>query len=360
MATVQQHASTQDRLPGLDILRGLAAGLVFLQHTLSSCHNDEAIDVAGFRVGRIGTAIFFMLGGFLCARSSRRPMQWLKDRLFALLPAYWIVTAVGFGIAFVVKSKSFDAWQVICQFAGVGYLTHGDRLINVSTWFITPLLFFYGVAALLRLADSRIMTLVAVLGFAGLAALDDSGYTTVLCHGATFFAAFAVSRYGKPNLFLNAIPTVLFGALCLIQPEFRYASLASFLLLGGIRVTRSVPFAGKFTTIAFEWFLVHGIVITGASRLFANPVPVMLISVPVSLIIASLLKRITATAVGLVVRRSTKSANGAPCILPNNAGCASIESRMASDLTPAGQHVSAVLMRNSEGGTKQDRRPVGV
>lgn len=297
MSSQRQNATTTNRLPGLDMLRCLAAGLIFTQHTLSSCHEDNAIDVAGFRVGRIGTAIFFLLGGYLCARSSRKPAQWLKDRLISLLPAYWIITAVGFGIAAALRNKPFDAWQVICQFAGVGYVTHGDRLINVATWFITPLLFFYGVAAILRLMNSRMANLSVVAVFTGLAVTADSGYTTVLCHGATFFAAFSLCQVSESSKRSAIIPMLSFGVLCAVQPEFRYAFAASLLLLPALHVTRGAKFATRFTSIAYEWFLVHGIVVTGGAKLFTNPVLVMLVSIPTSIAFAWMLKQTTAVIV---------------------------------------------------------------
>ena len=296
MTSRQQNPTASIRLPGLDMLRCLAAGLIFTQHSLSSCHEDNAIDVAGFRVGRIGTAIFFLLGGYLCARSSRKPAQWLKDRLVSLLPAYWIITAVGFGIAAVLRNKPFDAWQVICQFAGIGYLTHGDRLINVATWFITPLLFFYGIAAILRLINSRTANLSVVAIFTSLAVIADSGYTTVLCHGATFFAAFTLCQVSASKR-SAIIPMLSFGVLCAVQPEFRYAFAASLLLLPALHVTRGANLATRFTSIAYEWFLVHGIVVTGGAKLFTNPVLVMLVSIPTSIVFAWMLKKTTAVIV---------------------------------------------------------------
>lgn len=297
MHSHRQHNAASNRLPGLDILRCLAALLIFVQHTLSSCHYDTLIDVAGFRIGRIGTAVFFLLGGYLCARSSRKPAAWLKDRLVAIFPSYWIITAVGFGIAAVVRNKPFDTWQVVCQFAGVGYLTHGDRLINVATWFITPLLFFYGIAAILRLVNSRLANLSVVMAFVGLAAMSDSGYTTALCHGATFFAAFALSSLPASSKVMNVLPAVCFAGLCFVQAEFRYAFVASLMLLPAIRLTRGIGLATRFTSIAYEWFLVHGIVLTGASRLFANPLAAGIISIPLSLMFAWMLKQSAAALV---------------------------------------------------------------
>ncbi len=298
--SVSKPANNSARLPGLDLLRCLAASLVFLQHSLSSCHYDDAIDVAGFRIGRIGTAIFFLLGGFLCAKSSRRPTEWLRDRLKALLPAYWIIVAIGFGIAAVVRSKEFDLWQVICQFAGIGYFTHGDRLINVATWFITPLLIFYGIATLLRTLKSNRANFVTVLVFSTLAVLNPGGYETALCHGATFFVAFALNSGGAVSRSQTLLTTLLFSIMCFVQPEFRYASIATALLLPSLQIQRPSRLAAAFTTVAYEWFLVHGIVITGVSRMFANPVPMILVSIPVSLIGAWLLKTGTARCLAML------------------------------------------------------------
>ncbi len=185
---------TSGQIQGLNHLRFLAALLVFAQHSLSCSHLDDWIDIRGFRIGRIGTAIFFMLSGFLSAVTTRKPLTWLKDRLTFLFPAYWVVTLAGFFLAWVTATKTFTAGQFVSQMVGTGYLTHGDHIVNVATWFISPLLLLYGAVTFIRLTSVRYMTM-GILGAIVISAVTkEPEFATTRCHAVTFLSAFAIGN----------------------------------------------------------------------------------------------------------------------------------------------------------------------
>ena len=287
----EDYKSSRAHLHGLDQLRLLAALLIFVQHTLSCSGHDEWIDVAGFRVGRVGTAIFFMLSGFLAATSRRPAFEWFIDRLRFLLPTFWIVTGIGFVLAAIGGRKEFDAWQVVCQFSGFGYFTHGERLINIATWFLSPLLVLYAAVAVAKHKSCRWLSLIVTLFLLVTATLKDENYATLYCHGAVFFLTYSVCTYW-PKLCRNMTPMLPLGLafLSLIQPEFRYGAVASILLTFAIKVQSPNRIASTFSRIAYEWFLTQGICLSLAMRITEMPLLLGLIGAVLSLFAAVSLK----------------------------------------------------------------------
>ncbi len=283
-----ETTTSKPHLHGLDVLRLLAAMLVFLQHTLSCSGHDEWIDFAGFRIGRIGTAIFFMLGGFLAATSRRPAVQWFFDRLRSLLPTFWVVTGIGFVLAAIGGRKEFDAWQVLCQFSGLGYFTHGERLINIATWFMSPLILLYATVAVVKLKPCRWLSSIITLVLLIVATRTEESYATIYCHGVVFFLTYSVCTYW-PKLSRNMTPTFPLGliALSMIQPEFRYGAAASILLTVFMRIQSPSRIACSFSRIAYEWFLVHGICLSIAMRVTQSPVRLGLLGAILSLFVAT-------------------------------------------------------------------------
>jgi len=280
-------------LQGLNQLRFLAAVLVFSQHSLSSSHADDWIDIAGIRIGRIGTAIFFLLSGFLSATTTRKPLTWLKDRLVLLFPSYWLVTIAGFLMAAVTATKSFDGWQVLSQLAGTGYFTHGDHIVNIATWFISPLLLLYAAVTTIRLTSVRIVAPLMIVGLLAVTLADPPDGATIHCHAVTFFMAFAAASAG-PRFRTGAVAAMAASLLLLtaFQPEFRYGALASLLLLPALKVQRTVRFCNLFSGIAYEWFLVHGLCLAIVSHFTESPVLILAVGAVLSVVSAICLKSV--------------------------------------------------------------------
>ena len=307
----EDYKPSGTHLHGLDQLRLLAALLIFVQHTLSCSGHDEWIDIAGFRIGRIGTAIFFMLSGFLAATSRRPAFKWFIDRLRFLLPTFWMVTGIGFVLAAIGGRKEFDAWQVVCQFSGFGYFTHGERLINIAPWFLSPLLLLYAAVAVAKHKSCRWLSLIATLFLLVTATLQDENYATLYCHGAVFFLTYSVCTYW-PKLCRNMTPMLPLGlvVLSLIQPEFRYGAVASVLLTFAIKVQSPIRIASSFSRIAYEWFLVHGICLSVAMRITEIPLLLGLIGIVLSLFVAVSLKYAFTSFLKFIFTRREATAEG--------------------------------------------------
>lgn len=288
----EKPGATSGQIQGLNHLRFLAALLVFAQHSLSCSHLDDWIDIGGFRLGRIGTAIFFMLSGFLSAVTTRKPLTWLKDRLVFLFPAYWVVTLAGFFLAWITATKTFTVGQFVSQILGTGYLTHGDHIVNVATWFISPLLLLYGAVTLIRLTSVRYMTIGILAAIVVSAITKEPEFATTRCHAVTFLSAFAIGTLGGAKRTLGAI--VFFASmagLSLIQPEFRYASIAALLLIPALFVTTEISLSQSFGRIAYEWFLVHGLCLSIVNHLTNGPIAIIVIGGALAIAAAAVLHR---------------------------------------------------------------------
>jgi hypothetical protein len=261
------HGGPRSRQAGLDVLRLGAAAVIFVQHSISSSHLDEWIDIAGFRIGRIGTAIFFMLAGLLAGGTSRPPVAWFRNRLRTLFPPFWLATAAGFLLAGISHFKSFDAWQVLCQMAGIGYFTHGEHLVNVATWFLSPLLLLYTATMVARLTWPRAAGLVGVVVSAALAEVVDGYYATMMCHCVTFWSGFLLAGMdGRSRQFGSLGAAAVLAVAMIRQPEFRYGVVALVLLCGSGFIRSAGRLPAAFTGIAYEWFLMHGLCVSLTCR----------------------------------------------------------------------------------------------
>lgn len=298
------------RRPGLDSLRLLAALLVFLQHSLSASHLDSWIDVAGFRIGRVGTALFFMLAGYLAAGSRRSPGDWFRGRLKSLFPSFWAVTLLGFLIAWLTRSKPFDLRQIICQMSGMGYFTHGERIVNVATWFMSPLLLLYLAILVVRSSGHpRLIQTVLVLICVVAACRQDGHIMAVECHAVTFLAAAMLGSIPHRLQMQAALAAGgILWLLSFVQPEFHYGVAAMFLLAACIGHSRTLSAAGRFSPIAYEWFLVHGICIGLMARLSNRWELVFVGGSVLSLLAATALKRVIRSVQG-IRRRATLTVN---------------------------------------------------
>ncbi len=149
-AGTQGHA--QHRLPGVDLLRGVACLSVYFCHVNAYWHTGESLPwplPEFFEFGAHGVDLFIVISGFCLAlpqiRSSR--LEAVPLRRFAirratrLLPPYWVAVGVA---GFFAMSPSFYG-HVVAQRAGVdellGYVLtlqlvvpHQVGTINGSLW----------------------------------------------------------------------------------------------------------------------------------------------------------------------------------------------------------------------------------
>jgi hypothetical protein len=224
-----------------------------------------------------------------------------------LFPPYWIVTVGGFILAGVTGMKSFDTWQVVSQMAGTGYFTHGDHIVNIASWFMSPLLLLYLAVTVTRLVSVRVMAFVLIAGLATAACLKTPEFATLRCHGATFFLAFAVGACPRENR-MSAAGGMLavMMLLCIAQPEFRYGAIASLLLVAALPVRRQVLLCNRFAKISYEWFLVHGLCLAAICHLTSSRPLIVLGGMVLSITAAIILQRTTRSLTNRLVRPAAK------------------------------------------------------
>lgn len=162
-ATTSAVASTsttrRGRLEFLDVLRGIAALTVVLQHFV------EAVSVSywrwaveAFRPGVFGVELFFLVSGFIIPASIERYHSLRKfwiGRFFRLFPLYWFLAA-----AALVLHHFFRRYELPAGFAGDPFgtvlanltMAHDflqyDRIL-VVTWTLSYELVFYLLISLL-------------------------------------------------------------------------------------------------------------------------------------------------------------------------------------------------------------------
>jgi hypothetical protein len=256
--------------------------------------------------------VFFLLAGFLAANSSRPPGAWFRGRLAAIYPAFWVVTCVGFCFAAVTGFKPFDGWQVLSQMAGIGYFTHGERMINVPTWFISPLLALYCVVLVLRQRASLQGWWLALAASLCLAMAKHDHLGTVGCHAATFFAAALISlQPQRVQSYWCIAAAVFMAALIPQQNEFLYGVVSLTLLAAAFTMQTRWRLAERFTGLAYEWFLVHGICLLLFARLTTSLAVLAPVAMVVSVLAAVLLKRFVCTLNQLAERLLRAAREGA-------------------------------------------------
>ena len=168
--------SSRTRLGGLDGLRAVAAGLVFVCHAALFWSRetdawDETATSAVGHLGGFGVAIFFVVSGCVIFRPfiGGGPVDvaaYARRRLARIVPAYWVALAV---LALLLPAQvpglaTSDAW-VFAGFLQVyvpGQLAHGLS----PAWTLCVEITFYAAVPVLAMLRGRGLMLV-VAGLAG-------------------------------------------------------------------------------------------------------------------------------------------------------------------------------------------------
>jgi len=160
-------------IPGLNMLRGIAALLIVVHHANSDVIPDlpDISGVAGFLLWRIrnlgwsGIDLFLVLGGFFMAgsmlsdlndRGHIRMVRYWRRRAIRIIPSYYfllLVLAITGVTGYIDFSDTFTSAR--------GILTHVlflnnylDQLPNGPTWYLAAMVQFYvGVPLLLSLLN---------------------------------------------------------------------------------------------------------------------------------------------------------------------------------------------------------------
>ena len=161
-----------ETLLGLQYLRGLAATGVVVFHASQAAGRT-------FHAGAFGVDIFFVLSGFLMMRITgerSRPWPFMRDRLWRIVPLYWLasLTAFGFGLFGMFGSPSLQRAAASFAFLPWGPPAEAPFFFPVLSigWTLNYEIFFYALFACALLLPLRarlpaltaFFLLIAVLG----------------------------------------------------------------------------------------------------------------------------------------------------------------------------------------------------
>lgn len=176
-------------LKNLQALRGVAAGIVFLIHLMSTKHGlgVDWLLLKFWWIGPAGVDLFFVISGFIVCLTASRSGMLAKDagwtafnfaakRFFRIYPVYWVVLAFSFVLANRVELSppsmpEEKVWRVVSLMT-----TNNDKVM--LAWTLAYEVFFYGVLALaIWMAPRHVFRIV---GFWVLASLAAVGIATSL------------------------------------------------------------------------------------------------------------------------------------------------------------------------------------
>ena len=168
------------KLPGLQVLRALAALMVLVGHVLAEAEHYFALPLPGDAIPWTrGVDIFFVISGFVITLSAQRfrgqPGPFLWRRLMRVVPLYWLFTTLMVAALVLIpggaKDTSFDPLQILSSYGFFPYERADGRIAPVLSlgWTLNYEIFFYALAALCLALPRPLPALTAVL--IGLAAL---------------------------------------------------------------------------------------------------------------------------------------------------------------------------------------------
>lgn len=207
------------RLVGLDALRGIAAVLVLLQHSLALVpgHAWPQNIIGMVDLGKLGVAIFFLISGFVIPMSLERgSLNFWIGRAFRLLPALWFSMLIAVLLGAQVTSTN----QLLANAFMVTRVSGQANLIGVY-WTLNWEMFFYALMS----------------------------------------ACFLIGRHNHPSTL--GILAVIFAFISLFDPPFAYlvlmlvGSLLRMVLIDQNEAAKSWLAAGlgAFLGSCYAWFL---------------------------------------------------------------------------------------------------------
>jgi len=175
-------AAPANRLPGIEVLRGVAAAIVIFSH--AARHIDKVRGAPGlitaFQAGHAGVDLFFVISGFIIlhvhhadiGRPARLPRYALR-RFVRIFPLYWIVLALSIAMAAAnhgLPGPGDALWSF-------GLLpSRAEPLLGIAWTLQFELVFYVAFAALilhraagvLAMAGWAAVMMAALLGLPGL------------------------------------------------------------------------------------------------------------------------------------------------------------------------------------------------
>jgi peptidoglycan/LPS O-acetylase OafA/YrhL len=207
------------RLEFLDVLRGLAALVVVVQHCLEIVSQSFLRwSEQDFRLGEFGVVLFFIVSGFIIPASMERYCSlkkfWL-GRIFRLFPLYYLVVAVALAAHYFIHryklTSGFEAHpkrSALANLTMVQDFLHYDGVIGAS-WTLSYEVVFYLLISLLFIA--RINTRSVRLSVAATASIVLVGLflPAGIIASAAGDQSFTAVSHDKPLLFVGMATVVV-------------------------------------------------------------------------------------------------------------------------------------------------------
>jgi exopolysaccharide production protein ExoZ len=162
------------RLPGLQLLRALAAVMVLIGHTLSEGGHYMALPLRHENLPWTrGVDIFFVISGFIVTLSAARfegqPLSFLWRRFLRVTPLYYLFTTLMVIVVLVLpqgaKDTGFEPGQILASYLFLPWAREDGRIAPVLSlgWTLNYEMFFYLLFAAALLAGRALATLAGVI-----------------------------------------------------------------------------------------------------------------------------------------------------------------------------------------------------
>jgi peptidoglycan/LPS O-acetylase OafA/YrhL len=221
---------TARRLGFLDALRGVAVGLVLLQHI-----GEQLVPAVGalstttVQLGQLGVIVFFLCSGFIVPASlerggdSRRARvrRFWRGRFFRLYPMYWLSLAAALLLALAGRYApvGVDATSWVVNAGMVQGLVGRPDVIGVYWSLAFELIFYLAVSLLFLLGLHRRSVLLSLAASGVCVAAGAASWLTgrpvplgLFCV-VTMFAGTVLHRWHTGAVRLPAVAACLAGAL---------------------------------------------------------------------------------------------------------------------------------------------------
>jgi exopolysaccharide production protein ExoZ len=176
---MEPGAERRDVLPGIQVLRAVAALMVVIHHAELGTVIGFGLDLPYlFLVGSAGVDVFFVISGFIMLVSSRRlfgrpdaPATFLMRRVIRIAPLYWAVTTVyvaGFLLVPGWLGRSVSGGTMAASYLFWPHLGLDGTFhpVLVVGWTLNYEMFFYALFALAVLFPRERAVLVVSLALA--------------------------------------------------------------------------------------------------------------------------------------------------------------------------------------------------
>jgi peptidoglycan/LPS O-acetylase OafA/YrhL len=267
---IQSSGKSQDRLSGLDSVRGLAIILVVIFHYVYSRVSSTWLGVLIGPFGLGGVTLFFFLSGFLMERHLVRDgdlVRYFSRRFFRIIPAYFVCLIV----VLLIQKTNYSSGSTTTYDFVINAILMQDLfgvplmlgviwtlLIETKFYFLAPFVMRAGTAALRLAPYACITTNAAVFLFRGEASTFLT-YLTFCFVGMQFGPWSRGEMHGfvlGALVVISAAATAVFGAYFALGLAI-FVVLNAVVLALGIRflpILPVLPFVGK---VSYSWYLYH-------------------------------------------------------------------------------------------------------